>query len=183
LGIGSVFGGPACPSRASGCPACAGLRLGLPCSASFPFTRMPSPLPRRKGEGSALALLLPYSLPCADHQVGFRIMIFEACSAFTHVAACWLAAPSSRNYISGWPTRRRAVAEKESEQESRGLRTCANALRGVWWRRPSDKRRCDPEHSLPNVPWVIFSSDDIPSERIPQRRAPAFPTKACRFPS
>jgi len=69
---------------------------GLPCCARLPSADMPLPLPRRKGEGPALDLLRPASLPCVP-QVGFRVNIFEACSAFTRVTACRLASPAFRD--------------------------------------------------------------------------------------
>ena len=106
MGLSDSPHGPASPSRASGCPpALAGrdtLR-GLPCCARLPFADMPSPLPRRKNTGSTLVLLRPASLPCVP-QVGFRVSIFEACSAFTRVTACRLARPPFAALPSKAPT-------------------------------------------------------------------------------
>src|ERR1700737_4368926 len=53
---------------------------------------MPSPLPRRSGwTYSSLVSPCRISLPRKGCRVGLRIVLFEACSAFTHVAACTLA--------------------------------------------------------------------------------------------
>ena len=62
-------------------------RRGFPCCVRSPCAGMPSPLPRRNR--CAFSLILPSdgSLPSVP-KVGFRISIFEACSAFTHVTAC-----------------------------------------------------------------------------------------------
>src|SRR5262245_22829668 len=53
---------------------------------------MLSPLPRRSSCGTA-SLILPsrVSLPRYGSRVGLRIVLFEACSAFTRVTACTLA--------------------------------------------------------------------------------------------
>src|SRR5258708_38308553 len=50
---------------------------------------MLSPLPRRSGW--AYLLRSRVSLPRKGHRVGPRIVLFEACSAFTRVTACTLA--------------------------------------------------------------------------------------------
>jgi hypothetical protein len=53
---------------------------------------MPPPLPRRSGwTYSSLVSSCRISLPRKGCRVGLRIVLFEACSAFTHVAACTLA--------------------------------------------------------------------------------------------
>jgi len=51
------------------------------------------PLPRRSGWAYFFAHSLPsrVSLPRYPCRVGLRIVLFEVCSAFTHVAACTLA--------------------------------------------------------------------------------------------
>ena len=55
---------------------------------------MPSPLPRRNRWVPSIALFpIDGSLPRFLERVGFRIALFEACSAFTHVTACILARP------------------------------------------------------------------------------------------
>src|SRR6202171_1818670 len=53
---------------------------------------MLSPLPRRSGWAYCFAHSPSrISLPRKGRRVGLRIVLFEACSAFTHVAACTLA--------------------------------------------------------------------------------------------
>ena len=55
---------------------------------------MLSPLPRRSDWGYCLAHFRSrISLPRKGRRVGLRIVLFEACSAFTHVTACTLALP------------------------------------------------------------------------------------------
>src|SRR5438477_5626675 len=53
---------------------------------------MPPPLPRCSSRVSS-SLISPrrISLPRKGHRVGLHIVLFEACSAFTRVAACTLA--------------------------------------------------------------------------------------------
>src|SRR5580692_10901076 len=68
---------------------------------------MLSPLPRRSDWASVS--LIPssrISLPRKGCRVGLRIVLFEACSAFTRVAACTLALPPIRDtLIEGLPLR------------------------------------------------------------------------------
>src|SRR6478609_3159901 len=53
---------------------------------------MPPPLPRCSGWAySSLISPRRVSLPRKGHRVGLHIVLFEACSAFTRVAACTLA--------------------------------------------------------------------------------------------
>src|ERR1700730_11780896 len=53
---------------------------------------MPPPLPRRSGwTYSSLVSSCRISLPRKGCRVGLHIVLFEACSAFTRVAACTLA--------------------------------------------------------------------------------------------
>src|SRR5262245_64071026 len=53
---------------------------------------MPPPLPRCSGWAySSLISPSRVSLPRKGHRVGLHIVLFEACSAFTRVAACTLA--------------------------------------------------------------------------------------------
>jgi hypothetical protein len=62
---------------------------------------MLSPLPRRSDWASVS--LIPssrISLPRKGCRVGLRIVLFEACSAFTRVAACTLALPPIRDTLS-----------------------------------------------------------------------------------
>src|ERR1700738_4654832 len=62
---------------------------------------MPSPLPRRSG-WTYTSLVSPcrISLPRKGCRVGLRVVLFEACSAFTHVAACTLARSPIRDPLS-----------------------------------------------------------------------------------
>src|SRR5438552_2897345 len=59
------------------------------------------PLPRCSGwEYSSLISPSRVSLPRKGHRVGLHIVLFEACSAFTRVAACTLARLPIRNPLS-----------------------------------------------------------------------------------
>ena len=59
------------------------------------------PLPRRSG-WAYFSLISPsrVSLPRKGHRVGLHIVLFEACSAFTRVAACTLARSPIRDPLS-----------------------------------------------------------------------------------
>ena len=61
---------------------------------------MPPPLPRCSGWAYS-SLISPnrVSLPRKGRRVGLHIDIFEACSAFTHVAACTLALSPIRDTL------------------------------------------------------------------------------------
>src|SRR6516165_2598724 len=61
---------------------------------------MPPPLPRCSG-GAYSSLISPnrVSLPRKGRRVGLHIDIFEACSAFTRVAACTLARSPNRDTL------------------------------------------------------------------------------------
>ncbi len=62
---------------------------------------MLSPLPRRSGWAYCFALSPGrISLPRKGCRVGLRIVLFEACSAFTRVTACTLARSPSRDPLS-----------------------------------------------------------------------------------
>src|ERR1700726_1579280 len=52
---------------------------------------MPPPLPRCSGWAYSSLTPSRVSLPRKGHRVGLHIVLFEACSAFTRVAACTLA--------------------------------------------------------------------------------------------
>src|SRR5450432_1214121 len=59
------------------------------------------PLPRRSGWAYCFALSPSrINLPRKGRRVGLRIVLFEACSAFTHVAACTLALSPIRDTLS-----------------------------------------------------------------------------------
>jgi hypothetical protein len=61
---------------------------------------MPPPLPRCSGRASS-SLISPrrVSLPRKGCRVGLHIVLFEACSAFTRVAACALALSPNRDTL------------------------------------------------------------------------------------
>ena len=62
---------------------------------------MPPPLPRcSSGAYSSLILPRHISLPRKGRRVGLHIVLFEACSAFTRVAACTLARSPIRDPLS-----------------------------------------------------------------------------------
>ena len=69
-------------------------RQGFPCCCAFHLPCMPTPLPRRT-PASALVALFPASRRPSpiSRRVGFRVIRFEACSAFTRVPACMVAEP------------------------------------------------------------------------------------------
>jgi hypothetical protein len=58
---------------------------------AFSFVCMLPPLPRRSDWFPSAQSPSRVSLPRSEFRVGLRIVLFEACSAFTHVAACTLA--------------------------------------------------------------------------------------------
>src|SRR5450755_724171 len=61
---------------------------------------MLSPLPRRSGWAySSLCSPSRISLPRKGRRVGLRIVLFEACSAFTRVTACTLALSPIRDTL------------------------------------------------------------------------------------
>ena len=68
-----------------------GHALGLPVLRALSLCMLP-PLPWCSGWASS-SLISPtrVSLPRTHYRVGLHIVLFEACSAFTHVAACTLA--------------------------------------------------------------------------------------------
>ena len=72
---------------------------------------MPPPLPRRSDWVFSLISPSRISLPRLSCRVGLRIVLFEVCSAFTHVAACTLApSPYVVTAIRGLQTFRRLHA-------------------------------------------------------------------------
>jgi hypothetical protein len=105
--------GPACPSRASGWRSRASADRGFPCCVCSPCVDMPLPLPRwdrwvRSLMGRPIP---PVSLFANDDGLPHPVsgsaptsLPFEACSAFTHVTACRLAAPPSGAFVSKAPT-------------------------------------------------------------------------------
>jgi hypothetical protein len=63
---------------------------GFPCFVRFPCVHAAATTPAQR-LGVLLRSLHPVSLPQKGRRVGLRIVLFEACSAFTRVAACTLA--------------------------------------------------------------------------------------------
>jgi hypothetical protein len=64
---------------------------GFPCCVCLPLSCMPSPIPRRNHRLRFASLHLWQRPSPYNSRVGFRIGVFEACSAFTRVMACMLA--------------------------------------------------------------------------------------------
>ena len=67
-------------------------RWGFPCCVAFPCANMPSPLPRRDGWVAVARQPQARRSSPFPKQVDSCITGFEACSAFTRVTACLLAA-------------------------------------------------------------------------------------------
>ena len=82
---------PACPSRASGWSSLT-TPWGLPCCVRFPCVHAVATTPAQR-LGVVFCSFHPsrISLPRKGCRVGLRIVLFEACSAFTRVTACTLA--------------------------------------------------------------------------------------------
>ncbi len=92
-------GRPACPSRASGWSSPTS-PWGFPCCLRFPCVHAAATTPVQR-----LGLLFahsprPISLPRKGRRVGLHIVLFEACSAFTRVAACTRALSPMRDTLS-----------------------------------------------------------------------------------
>src|SRR5438034_290524 len=112
---------------------------------------MLSPLPRRSSWGLA-SLVSPsrISLPRKGDRVGLRIVLFEACSAFTRVTACTLAkSPFVTRCIEGFS---HFVTSMTSPIAS-GRSICRVGLA------PTGKRRLITAHTLSGHP--TFSEADI----------------------
>ena len=83
-------GRPACPSRASGWSSLT-TPWGLPCCVRFPCVHAVATTPAQRLGVSFAHSPSRISLPRKGCRVGLRIVLFEACSAFTRVTACTLA--------------------------------------------------------------------------------------------
>jgi len=109
-GLSATRYSPACPSRASGWRSRPSAVSGFPCCVKSPYTCMPSPLPRRNRWSASLLPNGPGQAGCQrrrpsplNRRVGFRVTLFEACSAFTRVTACTLAeSPKATLYSEGF---------------------------------------------------------------------------------
>src|SRR5205809_7878897 len=110
------------------------------------------PLPRRSSWAySSLISPSRVSLPRKGHRVGLHIVLFEACSAFTRVAACTLA--RSPYFVTRYP--------KASDISSppcllRLLPAGANRRVGL---APTGKRRLVTAHTRSGHPHVLL--DDL----------------------
>ena len=91
---------PACPSRASGWSSI-DHALGLPVFRALSLCTCCRHYPgAASGRTASLTSPSRVSLPRKGHRVGLRIVLFEACSAFTRVAACTLAPSPIRDALS-----------------------------------------------------------------------------------
>src|SRR5206468_5323749 len=88
---------PACPSRASGLSSLI-THWGFPCCVRFPCVHAAAGTPVQRLGVILAHLTRPYQpSPIRRSGLGLHIDLFEACSAFTRVAACKLArSPSDR---------------------------------------------------------------------------------------
>ena len=89
---------PACPSRASGWSSLT-TPWGFPCCVRFPCVHAAASTPVQQ-----LGVIFAHSpsrisLPRYGSRVGLHIDLFEACSAFTRVAACTLALSPIRDTL------------------------------------------------------------------------------------
>src|SRR5258707_8599058 len=88
--LSATPGRPACPSRASGWSSLTTL-WGFPCCVRFPCVRAAATTPVQRLGVVFAHLPSRNSLPRKRRRVGLHIVLFEACSAFTRVAARTLA--------------------------------------------------------------------------------------------
>lgn len=75
--------------------------VGLPVLRTLSLCTCPPPVPRYSSRASS-SLVSPghISLPRYTSRVGLHVVLFEACSAFTHVAACTSAPATIRGPLS-----------------------------------------------------------------------------------
>ena len=86
------------PSRASGWPSLTTPR-GFPCCLRFPGVHAVATTPAQRLGACFAHFPSPISLPRSRSQVGLRIVLVEACSAFTRVTACTLALSPIRDTL------------------------------------------------------------------------------------
>src|SRR5271165_386399 len=72
---------------------------GFPCCVRFPCVHAAATTPAQRLGSSSAQSPSRINLPRKGYRVGLRIDIFEACSAFTHVAACTLALSPIRDTL------------------------------------------------------------------------------------
>src|SRR5215469_15459625 len=137
---------------------------------------MLSPLPRRSGWADHFAHSTSrISLPRKGHRVGLRIVLFEACSAFTRVTACTLALspirdthPEGFSYFvtsiaapvaSGWSGRRVGFAPAGKRRLSR--RTPEADLQVPYCCAPDALLRFDVCFSNHACPFIGFVNDHL----------------------
>ncbi len=90
---------PASPSRAAGWSSQPTTPRGFPCCVRFPCVHAVATTPAQR-LGACFALFPSrISLPRNGDRVGLRIVLFEACSAFTYVTACTLALSPIRDTL------------------------------------------------------------------------------------
>ena len=97
--------GPLCHPKAPGL-SLTGLRLaslttprGFPCCLRFPGVHAVATTPAQRLDACFAHFPSPISLPRSRGRVGLRIVLFEACSAFTRVTACTLALSPIRDTL------------------------------------------------------------------------------------
>ena len=72
---------------------------GFPCCVRFPYVHAVATTPAQRLGACFAHFPSPISLPRSRSRVGLRIVLFEACSAFTRVTACTLARSPIRDSL------------------------------------------------------------------------------------
>src|SRR5262249_11783228 len=172
---------PACPSRASGWPSLTTLR-GFPCCVRFPCVHAAATTPAQRLGVSVAQSPSRISLPRKGCRVGLRIVLFEACSAFTRVAACTLAPSPIRDTLSegfsylvtsiaapvasGWSVRRVGFAPT-------GKRRLITAhAQSCHWHH--DGQHCPMSHKV-----VSRARKSLHGRRAPPKEARSYPISRC----
>src|SRR5215203_3408064 len=91
--VSATPGRPADPSRVSGWPSLA-TSWGFPCCERFPCVHAAATTPVQRLDVVFARSPSRISLPRKGRRVGLHIVLFEACSAFTRVAASY-----GRNWV------------------------------------------------------------------------------------